>query len=57
MANYPDVDDFDVRDEDGRIVLVPLRPSRADDVRTKLEQLGITEHDVDAAVAWARKGG
>ena len=55
-ANYPDVDYFDVRDEDGRIVLVPLRPSRADDVRTKLEQLGITEHDVDAAVAWARKG-
>jgi len=30
--------------------------SRADEVRTKLEQLGITEHDVDAAVAWARKG-
>jgi bifunctional DNA-binding transcriptional regulator/antitoxin component of YhaV-PrlF toxin-antitoxin module len=55
VANYPDVDYFDVRDEDGRIVLVPLRRSRADEVRAKLEQLGITEGDVDAAIAWARK--
>jgi len=55
VANYPDVVYFDVRDEDGRIVLVPLRPSRADEVRGKLEALGITEEDVDAAVDWARK--
>jgi bifunctional DNA-binding transcriptional regulator/antitoxin component of YhaV-PrlF toxin-antitoxin module len=55
MANYPDVDYFDVRDEDGRIVLVPLRPSRADEVRDKLAQLGLSEQDVDAAVTWARE--
>jgi bifunctional DNA-binding transcriptional regulator/antitoxin component of YhaV-PrlF toxin-antitoxin module len=55
VANYPDVDYFDVRDEDGRIVLVPLRPSRADEVRDKLAQLGLSEQDVDAAVTWARE--
>lgn len=55
VANYPDVDYFDVRDEDGRIVLVPLRPSRADEVRARLAQLGITEDDVDTALAWARR--
>jgi bifunctional DNA-binding transcriptional regulator/antitoxin component of YhaV-PrlF toxin-antitoxin module len=55
VANYPDVDYFDVRDEDGRIVLVPLRPSRAEEVRDKLVQLGLSEQDVDAAVTWARE--
>ena len=55
VANYPDVDYFDVRDEDGRVVLVPLRPSRADEVRDKLAQLGLSEQDVDAAVTWARE--
>ena len=55
VANHPDVDYFDVRDEDGRIVLVPLRPSRADEVRDKLAQLGLSEQDVDAAVTWARE--
>jgi len=33
VGDYPDVDYFDVRDEDGRIVLVPLRPIRAHAVR------------------------
>jgi bifunctional DNA-binding transcriptional regulator/antitoxin component of YhaV-PrlF toxin-antitoxin module len=55
VAKYPDVDYFDVRDEDGRIVLVPLRPSRAEEVRDKLVQLGLSEQDVDAAVTWARE--
>jgi hypothetical protein len=31
-------------------VLVPLRPNRADEVRDKLEAIGITEADVTAAV-------
>ncbi len=54
VANYPDVEYFDVRDEDGRIVLVPLRANQAEPVREKLEQLGIREEDIDAAVKWAR---
>ncbi len=54
VANYPDVEYFDVRDEDGRIVLVPLRANQAEPVREKLQQLGIREEDIDAAVKWAR---
>jgi hypothetical protein len=54
VANYPDVEYFDVRDEDGRIVLVPLRANQAEAVREKLEHLGIRDEDIDAAVKWAR---
>jgi len=46
---------FEVSAEDGRIVLVPVRISRADAVRDKLHELGLDEGDVDQAVAWARK--
>lgn len=52
---FPGVEYFDVREEDGRIVLSPLRPGRADEVRAKLERLGIGEEDFDAAIAWARR--
>jgi len=43
-----------VREEDGRIVLVPMRPIRADEVLAKLKKRGITENDVDKVIAWAR---
>ena len=56
VANFPGVDYFDVLEQNGRIVLVPLRPNRADEVRDKLMQLGIRDRDIDAAVQWARKG-
>ncbi|MBF1238796.1 MAG: AbrB/MazE/SpoVT family DNA-binding domain-containing protein [Lautropia mirabilis] len=46
---------FEVSVENGRIVLTPVRVQRAQAVRDKLGQLGITEEDVDAAVAWARR--
>ena len=46
---------FKVSVENGRIVLTPVRVQRAQAVRDKLGQLGITEEDVDAAVAWARR--
>lgn len=46
---------FEVSVENGRIVLTPVRVQRAQVVRDKLGQLGITEEDVDAAVAWARR--
>ena len=45
---------FDVTTEDGRIVLTPVRVNRANAVRAKLAQLGISESDVANAVAWAR---
>ena len=46
---------LEVSVEHGRIVLTPVRVQRAQAVRDKLGQLGITEEDVDAAVAWARR--
>ncbi len=50
-------DYFDVVAENGRIVLTPVRITRADAVRGKLKELGITEDDVAAAVEWARSAG
>ena len=47
-------DYFDVTTENGRIVLTPVRMNRADGVRAKLAELGLTENDVEDAVAWAR---
>ena len=55
LASFPGVDCFGITEEDGRIVLSPLRLSRADEVRKKLEELGVTEADVKDAVAWARR--
>ena len=48
---------LDVTEENGRIVLTPVRMSRADAVRAKLAKLGITEADVADAVAWVRSTG
>ena len=45
---------FDVTAENGRIVLTPARVNRACAVRAKLAELGLSEADVNAAVAWAR---
>ena len=47
-------DYFDVTTENGRIVLTPVRLNRADGVRAKLAELGLSEHDVAEAVACAR---
>ncbi|MCY4016271.1 MAG: AbrB/MazE/SpoVT family DNA-binding domain-containing protein [Gammaproteobacteria bacterium] len=47
---------FDVAAENGRIVLTPVRVGRANAVRAKLAELGITEADLPDAVKWARTG-
>ena len=47
-------DCFDVTAENGRIVLIPVQISRADGLRTKLAEGGLSENDVSDAVAWAR---
>jgi hypothetical protein len=44
-----------VTEDNGRIVLTPVRLNRADAVRAKLADLGITEKDVTEAVTWSRK--
>jgi len=55
ISHFPDIEYFDVKEENGKIVLAPLKPSRAGDVRTKLEQLGINELDIKGSIDWARK--
>ena len=48
---------FEVTEENGRIVLTPVRINRADAVRSKLEELNLSEADIADAVAWARRPG
>ena len=56
-ATVESTDYFDVTTENGRIVLTPVRLNRADGVRAKLAELGLSESDVSDAVNWARSGG
>jgi hypothetical protein len=55
VSDFPDVDYFEVSSEEGRIVLVPVRPNQADQVRDKLEALGVSEQDVEYAIKSARE--
>jgi bifunctional DNA-binding transcriptional regulator/antitoxin component of YhaV-PrlF toxin-antitoxin module len=52
---FPQVEYFDVRLEDDRVILEPLKADRAAQVREKLARLKLSEADVAKAVAWARK--
>jgi hypothetical protein len=54
IANFPNVDYFDVSLQEGRIIFEPLQANRADAVRAKLKSLGIEQADVDAAIKHAR---
>ncbi len=49
------VEYFDVKVENGQIILTPVKIQRADEVRAKLAQLNITEEDINDAVSWARQ--
>ena len=55
IADFQGLEYFDVTKENGRIVLTPVRVNRADAVRAKLAELGMSETDVADAVAWARQ--
>jgi bifunctional DNA-binding transcriptional regulator/antitoxin component of YhaV-PrlF toxin-antitoxin module len=46
---------FEVKVEGGQIILTPVKIQRADAVRAKLADLGLSEQDVAEAVAWARQ--
>ena len=50
VCHFPDIEYFDVREEEGRIVLVPVRPSHSDDVRKKLSEREPRWLDVSANV-------
>jgi len=46
---------FEVEQKEGKIILTPIKTKAADEVREKLQGLGITEQDVQDAVEWTRK--
>lgn len=52
---FPDAEYFDIRTEDGYIILEPLKADRSNQVREKLVKLRISENDIADAVAWARE--
>lgn len=54
LAAVGPADWFDVNVESGRLVLTPVRTSRADSVRAKVGELGLSETYVGDAVEWAR---
>ena len=56
IADFPGARYFDVATENGRIVLTPMRVTRAGAVRAKMAELGLSESDVADAVRWARRG-
>ncbi len=55
IEHFPDVDYFDVSEEQGKIILMPLQYNQADKVRGKLAQMGIVAEDIADAVEWARR--
>lgn len=55
LARCQDAKYFDVSEDNGRIVLTPVRLNKADAVRSKLADLGISEDDVTDAINWARQ--
>lgn len=55
VAGLESAEYFDVTMENGRIMLTPVRLTRADAVRAKLAELGITDADIAEAKAWARR--
>ena len=55
LSDFKDIEYFEVTEENGRIVLTPVRLARAGAVRAKLAELGLSEADIAEAVAWSRR--
>ncbi len=59
IKNFPQIEYFEAKVEDGKIVLTPVKVVPAnitlEKIREKIKKLGITEKDVEEAVKWARK--
>jgi hypothetical protein len=59
MEEFDGVDYFEAKIRDGSIILEPvevkpLQKTRLAKVRKKIAVLGLTERDIEDAVAWAR---
>lgn len=46
---------FDVEARGGQLILTPVRLQRTDAVRERIREMGVTEQDIQDAVAWARR--
>ena len=57
LLSCPEAEYFDVSEDNGRIVLTPVRLNKADAVRSKLAQLDISEDDIASALQWSREAG
>ena len=55
LSDFKDTEYFEVTEENGRIVLTPVRFVRADAVRTKLVERGLSGAEISEAVAWSRR--
>jgi hypothetical protein len=59
VKEFPGVDYFDVKVEDNKISLIPVKitplNTTLEDVRKKIRKRGITEKDIADAIKWARK--
>ncbi len=60
MEKFEDVEYFEVKTSQGKIILEPvkmtaLRDTTLEKVRRKIASLGLTVKDVDDAIEWARK--
>jgi len=56
VGQVPKADYFEVEAVGDRIVLTPVRVSKADAVRAKLAEMNLSEQDIREAVTWARRG-
>ena len=59
MAGFEGIEYFDVQKKNSEIVLRPVsvqpKGEELEAIRRKVEALGVTEKEVEAAVLWARK--
>ncbi len=59
-SKFQGVDYFDIKKDDNKIILIPVKISPADTnlngIRDKMEKLGITENDIKDGIKWARSG-
>lgn len=46
---------FDIETRGGQLILTPVQLQRTDAVRERIREMGVTEQDIQDAVAWARR--
>ncbi|MBI5207287.1 MAG: AbrB/MazE/SpoVT family DNA-binding domain-containing protein [Candidatus Firestonebacteria bacterium] len=60
IANFGNVEYFDIQSEENKIILYPVMINTMTDIslsriREKISSLGLTEKDMESAIKWARK--